>query len=79
MRFFLFFLVSATTLFSFNPKKQALIDFEMGSYFLQGQDFENAEKYLLKAQGKLVIDELEVVLARNLAQVYLMKDRKSVV
>lgn len=76
MRFLVLFSLFVISTFSFSPNKQALIDFEMGSYFLQGQDFDNAEKYLVKAQGKLGISELEIVLSRNLAQVYLLKEDK---
>lgn len=54
--------------------KKALVHFEMGNYFLQGGDWDNAIKYYNQARGKLGMDEMEVVLCRNMANAFMMKD-----
>lgn len=54
--------------------KKALVHFEMGNYFLQGGDWDNAIKYYNQARGKLGMDQMEVVLCRNMANAFMMKD-----
>jgi len=62
---------------SFEESKDAFLHFEMGNYFLKGQDWKNAQKYYEKAEGKLEFAELDIVLCRNLATVHLMQENKS--
>ena len=56
--------------------KKALVHFEMGNYFLQGGDWDNAIKYYNQARGKLGMEQLEVVLCRNMANAFMMKEDK---
>ena len=48
----------------------------MGNYFLQGGDWDNAIKYYNQARGKLGMEQLEVVLCRNMANAFMMKEDK---
>ena len=66
-------LLAGSTVFAFGAKKQALVQFEMANYFLQGNDLDNALKYYSTSRGKLGIEKLEVVLCRNMANAYLLK------
>lgn len=62
---------------SFEASKEAFLHFEMGNYFLKGQDWKNALKFYEQAEGKLEFTELDTVLCRNLATVHLMLENKS--
>lgn len=62
---------------AFEAPKEAFLQFEMGNYFLKGQDWKNALKFYEQAEGKLEFAELDIVLCRNLATVHLMLENKS--
>ncbi|MBT3785058.1 hypothetical protein HOF92_08775 [bacterium] len=62
--------------FGFDGPKEAFLHFEMGNYFLKGQDWKNALKFYEKAEGNLGFADLDIVLCRNLATVHLMLENK---
>ncbi len=72
----LFSLFIVSSLPAADDPKTALLDFEMANYFLKGKDWKNALKYYKSSQGKLGFEDLETVLCRNLATVYMMLENK---
>jgi hypothetical protein len=79
---FLLFLVSGFSADSFTNSntKNGVVYFEMANYFFQGKDFKNAKDYYIKADSILSgvgeLKELKVVLCRNLATIYQIKEEK---